>query len=101
MISSKIEYLYVGADMYREVWADRAGGRFRLNGLHLIRWGWNVHWMGGEFRRLWTLRAGDRQKLMSAWAAIVNDLQSEQPFAMQEFLGICPSHDDYMWRLVK
>ncbi len=72
-----------------------------VNEGELLSWSWNVHWMGGEYRRLWSLRASDRQKLLNSWEALVNDLQGEQPSALEEFLAICPSHEDYMWSLVR
>ena len=50
-ISSKLEYLYVGADLdlggcrtiRQPCYIIRDDGRLRLKGIHLIRWGWNVH----------------------------------------------------------
>ncbi|MCP5082104.1 MAG: porin family protein [Alphaproteobacteria bacterium] len=43
-MSSKLEYLYVGLDAKRTALVNTAdSGRYKFEGMHLIRWGLNIH----------------------------------------------------------
>ncbi|NNF78702.1 MAG: porin family protein [Rhizobiales bacterium] len=43
-MSTKLEYLYVGLDAKRNALVNTADtGRYRFDGMHLIRWGLNIH----------------------------------------------------------
>lgn len=43
-ISTKLEYLYVGANSNRNFLINTGdAGRIGFNGIHVFRWGWNIH----------------------------------------------------------
>lgn len=43
-MSTKLEYLYVGLDARRNALVNTADtGRYRFEGMHLVRWGLNIH----------------------------------------------------------
>ncbi len=58
-------------------------------------WGYNEHIVGGSFRRLATISAGDMKSLMEARAATVQALDDD-PLG-DTFGDICSGHVDYMW----
>lgn len=64
----------------------------------LVSWSWLQHQIGGEFRRLLAMRGSDRTSLLTAWGAIVGQLQEKHGDAMREFNDICFTHEDYIWR---
>ncbi len=63
----------------------------------LISWGWLSHDYGGKWRRLTTLSATDRGDLLDTDDEIWTELRQEHPERFQEFLLICPVHEDYIW----
>jgi hypothetical protein len=62
-------------------------------------WGWVEHTAGGPWRRISTITAPDRAAAMTAWGAIVNEIEAEHPGAWHRFNEICGSHHDYVWNL--
>jgi len=66
----------------------------------LVSWGWLEHVVGGEYRRLLTLRGATNMDAMGAWGAINDDLDAEQAANTAEFNEICTSHQDYVWNIV-
>jgi hypothetical protein len=66
----------------------------------LSGWGWLEHAVGGEYRRLLTMRGADHKSVLKAWGAIVEEIEKEQPDADTEFSEICYTHQDYMWDIV-
>lgn len=95
---------YFMCDMSRQARADalfnealapifnRHVGDGELNSWSL--WG---HHTGGKWRRLLILGGADHKTVQAARQAIINDLESEQAEAMQEFFSICGTHQDYLW----
>jgi len=63
----------------------------------LTSWGWQSHWMGGEFRRLQTMTAGDHKSLLKARGEMIDEMYADGSKAGEEFTSICNSHVDYMW----
>jgi hypothetical protein len=63
----------------------------------LTSWGWLEHVVGGEYRRLSTIRAKDRTALMAARAELVAAMRND-PLA-DAFNDICGSHTDYIWEV--
>lgn len=61
----------------------------------LTTWGWLEHIVGGEYRRLATMTAGDVKSLMAARSSIVAAWQDD-PLA-ETLDDICGSHADYIW----
>jgi hypothetical protein len=66
----------------------------------LDSWGWMEHFIGGDFRRIWTLSAADHSTLLKARDAIYSELEESHRDAMREFDEICDSHQDMMWNIV-
>jgi len=63
----------------------------------LTTWGWMEHIVGGEYRRLATMTAGDVKALMAARSSIVAVFQDD---ALANTLNdICGSHTDYIWEI--
>jgi hypothetical protein len=63
----------------------------------LTSWGWQSHLVGGAFRRLQTMTAGNHKDLLAARAELIEDMYGEDNKAGAEFVAICGSHSDYMW----
>jgi hypothetical protein len=62
--------------------------------------GWAKHVEGGEWRRLMYTSSTDIGKLIDARDALVTALTApDKVKAFEEFARICPSHDDYIWRV--
>lgn len=66
----------------------------------LAGWGWFEHSVGGEYRRLLNMRGADDKSVLSAWGAIVADLQEEHEAAFTEFGEVCYTHQDYIWNIL-
>lgn len=60
-------------------------------------WGWQSHWVGGEYRRLQTMTASDFKSLLKARGELIDEMYAEGSKAGEEFTSICGSHADYMW----
>lgn len=61
-------------------------------------WGWMSHIVGGEIRRLATMRADDWSSLFEARNAIIDAMgEGDLSDAGEEFTGICGTHEDYLW----
>lgn len=67
---------------------------------HFKNWAWYRHDMGGRARRLSTMDGPDMKSLLNAWDMVFQEARETAPLAFQEFLSICPSHDDYVWNVV-
>jgi hypothetical protein len=63
----------------------------------LVSWGWAEHIVGGEYRRLATMTAGDIPALLQARTAVVAAID-EAPLTAT-FDAICGPHADYMWEI--
>lgn len=61
----------------------------------LTSWGWSTHVVGGKYRRLSTMTAGDWPTLFKMRNAIFDALDGNE--LADEFSEICGSHTDYMW----
>jgi hypothetical protein len=66
---------------------------------NITGWGWLEHNIGGKYRRIATIAATDMSSLISARAAIFEDLFEEAPLALNTFGEICGSHSDYIWEI--
>lgn len=66
---------------------------------NITGWGWLEHNIGGKYRRIATMAATDMSSLISARAAIFEDLFEEAPLALNTFGEICGSHSDYIWEV--
>ena len=95
---------YWECDMTREARADTlvmevfgpVYDRYLSEG-KLISWGWLAHDLGGKWRRVTIAYATDRGDLLDTDEEIIAELWQEHPEANQEFLLICPVHEDYIW----
>ncbi len=67
---------------------------------HLTGWGLYSHVMGTDWRRLLYMQGTDRDAILDARAAIVQELSQRHSGALRELGQICPSHDDYIWTVV-
>ncbi len=98
---------YITCDMTREARADEIMAealgpiydRFVESGA-IASWGWFIHQVGGEYRRLWTISGDDYPSLMDAWGEMIAAVAEEESSAGMEFNQICNSHVDYLWRTV-
>lgn len=63
----------------------------------LNSWGWLSHWVGGKYRRLQTMSAGDHKSLLKVRSELLEEMYAEDSAAGEEFTQICGSHSDYMW----
>lgn len=66
----------------------------------LSGWGWLEHQVGGEYRRLFTMRGADHKSVLAAWGMIVDEMGEQHEAAFDEFGEICYTHQDYMWDIV-
>jgi hypothetical protein len=66
----------------------------------ITTFGWARHWMGGAWRRLSYMVGTDRDAVLDARAAYLQEIQANHADAAREFNAICSSHDDYIWRSV-
>ena len=64
----------------------------------LTGWAMLNHNVGGEYRRLLTMAAGDHKAMMRARAAIVDEIRNGRAQrAFGQINEICGPHQDYMW----
>jgi hypothetical protein len=63
----------------------------------LRSWGWLEHIVGGKYRRLATMSAGDVKSVLEARGALIEALD-ENP-AGDVLTDICGDHSDYIWEI--
>jgi hypothetical protein len=63
-------------------------------------WGILAHHIGGPWRRGIYYVGSDLGALEAARDSITTELTASHPKETNEFLSICPSHDDYIWTYV-
>lgn len=66
----------------------------------LTSWGWQSHFVGGEFRKLQTMTGTDHKALLAARAQAIDAIYGEDDALGAEFAEICGSHVDYMWDII-
>jgi len=66
----------------------------------ITTFGWARHWVGGAWRRLNYMVGTDRDAMIDAQAAYLEDVQANHAAAAREFNAICSSHGDYIWMSV-
>ena len=72
--------------------AEQGAGR-------ILSYGWLQHVEGGEWRRVMYVMGNAMSQLAASRAAMAKMTASpEHAKAFDEFAGLCPSHDDYIWR---
>ena len=64
---------------------------------HISGWGWLTHDIGGEFRRIATMGGSDFATILDMREAALGAVRGDHPDEMEEFLTICPSHEDFLW----
>ncbi len=67
---------------------------------HFASWAWNRHDIGGRVRRLSLMDGPDAKTVLNAWDMVFQEAAQTAPLAFQEFLSICPAHDDYVWNRI-
>ena len=65
----------------------------------LDSWAWRAHAIGGPWRRSAVIVAGDLETVLDTRAAIVREVQTEAPAAVNLLNAGCPVHEDYVWAL--
>ncbi|MDH3265754.1 MAG: hypothetical protein OEM25_02205 [Gammaproteobacteria bacterium] len=65
----------------------------------LASWGWQSHVVGGHYRRLQTMSAGDVKSLMAARGEAIDVIYADDNEAGEEFTSICGDHADYIWNM--
>lgn len=63
-------------------------------------WTWMQHFVGGKWRRVLVLIAGDINSLLDASGALGEIISANTPEAGRAFSAICDSHEDYIWQTV-
>lgn len=68
----------------------------------LTSWGWSEHWVGGKYRRLLTMTAGDHKSLLNTRNELIESAFNAEGMEEigTEFTNACGSHSDYMWNIV-
>lgn len=61
-------------------------------------WTWMQHFVGGKWRRVLVIVAGDVNSLLDASGALGEIISDQTPEAGRAFSGICDSHEDYIWQ---
>ncbi|NIW35399.1 MAG: hypothetical protein GWN32_02220 [Gemmatimonadetes bacterium] len=99
---------YYECDQRREGWTDIIVGQTMASVMNtfvesgqLASWGWSSHLVGGNTRRILTMRGADAKSVMNAWGAMTAALNEQRPMAMGELLDICPRHTDYLWSILE
>ena len=67
----------------------------------LSSWGWSAHRLGGDYRRILTLRGADAKAVLAAWAGIVAARNEQAAQPSREFGTICTGHVDYLWNVME
>ena len=97
--------VYYRCDMNREERADELVAdaiapvyQAQIDAGTIRSWGWMSHIVGGEIRRISTMRADDWDSLFKARNAIIEAMgEGDLSEAGEEFTDICGSHEDYLW----
>ena len=63
-------------------------------------WSWLQHYVGGLWRRVLVITAGDMDSILDASGALGEVIEERTPEAGRAFSGICASHEDYIWETV-
>ena len=63
-------------------------------------WSWMQHYVGGYWRRVLVVTAGDMDSLLDASGALGEIIEDQTPEAGRAFSAICSSHEDYIWETV-
>ncbi|MCI0432855.1 MAG: hypothetical protein L0271_04295 [Gemmatimonadetes bacterium] len=63
----------------------------------IASWGFYAHRSGGIFRRLETFSGADHKTLLNLQGEILQEANTSNALAMNEFREICTWHTDYMW----
>lgn len=63
----------------------------------ILGWSWLQHYVGGTWRRVLVIIAGDMSSLLDASGALGEIISDQSPEAGRAFSDICASHDDYIW----
>lgn len=86
-------------ELVKDVFAPVYNRHLGENGL--TSWNWLTHDVGGEYRRLLIMGAGDHKTLARKRAEIIEELgQRKTVRALREFNSICHTHQDYMWDIL-
>lgn len=98
--------MYMVCDMAKQERADELMAIFapvynsHVKEGELSSWGWLEHSVGGEYRRLLTMRGADAKSVLASWGAINDESNKEHEAASNEFSEICYTHQDYIWDIV-
>ena len=63
-------------------------------------WGWLAHHTGGKWRRIQYHMSDSVENLLAAQETLGQRMDEASGGADDGFGGYCPSHDDYIWRMV-
>jgi len=64
----------------------------------ILGWSWMQHFVGGTWRRVLVIIAGDIDSLLVASGALGEIISDRTPEAGRAFSEICASHEDYIWQ---
>lgn len=66
----------------------------------IVSWSWLAHFVGGPWRRVLVLTAGNMDDLLDSSGALGEIIGEATPEAGRVFTEICPEHVDYVWQTV-
>ncbi len=67
----------------------------------LASWGLSAHVMGSDWRRLMFWIGNDRDVMFDVREQFIEEIQRDHADEWAELGTICPSHDDYIWNIVR
>ena len=103
-VSLSVYYVCNFADEQRadEIFAEMAVPK--LNELveegDITTWGWQMHRLGGRFRRLQVITGDDHASVVAARGQVLQHATENHPELAAEFGRICGAHTDYIWDIV-
>ena len=63
-------------------------------------WGWQMHRLGGRYRRLGVITGDDYASVVAARGEALQHVNRNHEALGREFAGICGAHADYIWDIV-
>jgi hypothetical protein len=66
----------------------------------IASWGWQMHRIGGRYRRLQTVTGADYATVTAARGEVFQHVNQNHADLGREFSQICGSHSDYIWDIV-
>ena len=66
----------------------------------IASWGWQMHRIGGKYRRLQTVTGADYASVVAARGEVIEYVNEKHADSADQFSRICGTHSDYIWDIV-